>query len=42
MPLMVGEADAKYWGKQLSFLRVANLLGLALFGVLFILGALFR
>ena len=41
MPLMVGEADAKYWGKQLSFLRIANLLGLAFFGVLFIVGAVF-
>lgn len=41
MPLMVGEADAKYWGKRLRFQRVTSLFGLAFFGALFIVGAIF-
>ena len=40
MPMMLGEADAKYWGSKHGFMRVANLCGLALFGALFIVAAI--
>jgi len=40
-PLMIGEADAKYWGQHRPFHRLASLVMLAAFSAMFVLGAVF-
>ncbi|MGB8862320.1 MAG: hypothetical protein WCC60_23900 [Ilumatobacteraceae bacterium] len=41
-PLMIGEADAKYWGQRWPFHRVASLLALTGFSAMFVFASIFR